>query len=122
MEIILSENCRSFTGTISREHGYCIRRVGDRFYSKRSANRHAQPNGHWRFIQAIAHMSRNMLVVADVRLSSFELTEALTEADFPPSAIMALCIPGRVYNAREVLLLEKQLNNYLKSCNHESRK
>ena len=120
MEIILSKNCRSFTGTISREHGYCIRRVGDRFYSKRSTNRHAQPDGHWRFIRSIALMAQSNLVVADISLSSFELTEALTEADFPPSAIMVLCIPGHVYNAREVLLLKNQLNNYLKSCNHES--
>ncbi len=120
MEIILSENCRSFTGTISRSHGYCIRRVGDRFFSKRSTNRRTQPDGHWRFIQAIAHMSQNMLVVSDIRLSSFELTEALTEADYPPSAIMVLCIPGHVYNAQEILLLEDQLSNYMKSCNHES--
>ena len=120
MEIILSVNCRSFTGTISRSHGYCIRRVGDRFFSKRSPNRHAQPDGHWRFILAIANMTKSKFVVADVRLSSFELAEALTEADYPPSAIMALCVPGHVYNAREIILLKSQLNNYINSCNHES--
>ena len=112
MEIILSENCRSFTGTISRKHGYCIRRVRDRFYSKRSTNRQAQPDGHWRFILAIAHMAQHNLTVADISLSSSELSEALAEADFLPSAIMALCVPGHVYNAQDVLLLEQQLNQF----------
>ena len=38
MEIILTKYCRSLTGTLSRSHGYCIRRVRDRFYSKRNTN------------------------------------------------------------------------------------
>ena len=113
MEIILSKNCRSFTGTISRSHGYCIRRVRDRFFSKRSPNRRAQPDGHWRFIQDIAHMTKISVIVIDVRLSSFELTEALAEANYPPSVIIALCVPGHIYNAQEVLLLEQQLNQLI---------
>ena len=122
MEIILSKFCQSITGTISRKHGYYIKNIKGRFYGVRTSRAVVPPDGHWNFILSLTNMALNTsnLFVTDISLSSFELTEALTEADFPPSAIMVLCIPGHVYNAREVLLLKNQLNNYLKSCKHES--
>ena len=112
MEIILSVNCRSFTGTISRSHGYSVRRTGDRFFGIRSLRGNVPPDGHWRFILSIAHLAPANIVVADLRLPGSELSEALTEADYPPSVIIALCVPGHIYNAQEVLLLEQQLNQF----------
>lgn len=108
MEIILTKYCRSLTGTLSRSHGYCIRRVRDRFYSKRNTNAHVPPDGHWRFILCLAHMSGS-LHVADICISGFELTDALLEAGLPLPT--PLGIPPREYNARDILNLEQQINN-----------
>ena len=110
MEIILSKFCKSITGVISRSHGYYIKCINGRFYGVRTSRAVVPPDGHWRFILSLAHMAANSrnIFVTDVSLSSLELAEALIEADFPPSAVMALCVPGHVYNAREILLLEKK--------------
>ena len=122
MEIILSKFCQSITGTISRKHGYYIKCINGRFYGVRTSRAVVPPDGHWNFIHSLVNMALNTsnVFVTDICLSSFELTEALTEANFPPSAIMVLCIPGHVYNAREIVLLEGQLNKYVNSSNHES--
>ncbi len=113
MEIILSKNCRSFTGTISRSHGYSVRRTGERFFGIRSTRGHVPPDGHWRFILSIAHLAPANLGVADLRLPGSELSEALSEADYPPTAVMALCVSDHVYNAEEVMLVEQQLKQFL---------
>ena len=112
MEIILSKDCRSFTGTISRSHGYCIRRVGNRFFSKRNTNAPVTPDGHWRFILAIAHLAPSNLVVADIRIRGTEIFDALYEADYPFSAL-DIVETGAVYNASDVLELEKRLTEFL---------
>jgi len=109
MEIILSKNCQSFTGTVSRSHGYCIRRVGNRFFSKRNTNGTVPPDGHWRFILAIAHLAPVNLIVADLSLPGQELIDALSEAGFPLSVVNDLCEPRCDYNASDILIIEKRL-------------
>ena len=111
MEIILSENCRSFTGTISRYHGYCIRRVGDRFFSKRNTNAPVPPDGHWRFILSMAKLAQAKLVVTDISIRGTELMDALYEANHPFVAIH-MVEPEAVYSATDVLELEKQLTEF----------
>jgi hypothetical protein len=121
MEIILSKFCKSITGVISRSHGYYIKCINGRFYGVRTSRAVVPPDGHWNFILSLTYMALNTgnVFVTDISVSSFELTEALTEASFPPYAIMVLCVPGHVYNAREIMLLKNQLYSYMKSCNHE---
>lgn len=115
MEIILSKFCKSITGVISRSHGYYIKCINGRFYGVRTSRAVIPPDGHWRFILCLAHMAANNrnIFISDISLSSLELSAALAEADYPPSAIMALCVPGHVYNAAEVVLLEKQLDQLI---------
>ena len=122
MEIILSKNCQSITGTISRKHGYYIKNIKGRFYGVRKSRGMVPPDGHLHFIICLAHMAVNSrnLYISDISVPSLEIVAALDEANFPPSAITVLCVPGHVYNAREIVLLECQLNKYVNSCNHES--
>lgn len=80
MEIILSPRCKSFTGTISRDHGYAIKRTGNRFFSKRCPSKHATPEGHWRFILACAELAQQGLMLTDIRIGREELQSALYEA------------------------------------------
>ena len=114
MEIILSKFCKSITGVISRSHGYYIKCINGRFYGVRTSRAVVPPDGHWRFILCLVNMALNNrnIFVTDIRISSFELAGALTEADYPPYVI-PLCVPGRVYNAEEVHLLEQQMKQLI---------
>jgi hypothetical protein len=80
MEIILSSNCKSFTGTIDASLGYYIRSTKNgRFFSQRSKHP-APPDGHWRFILDCAELAQDGLIVADIKVDWMELYDALFEA------------------------------------------
>ena len=112
MEIILSKNCQSLTGTISRSHGYSVRRTGERFFGIRSTRGSVPPDGHWRFILSIANLAPSNLVVADIRIRGTEIIGALDEAGYPVEAI-EMVFPGAVYCATDILKLEKRLTPFL---------
>ena len=79
MEIILSKQCESLTGSLGRGFGYFIVRRGKRFFSQRS--RHSvPPEGHWRFILTCAELAQNKLHIADIKIDWLELKTALYEA------------------------------------------
>ena len=80
MQIILSPNCKSFTGTISREHGYYIRSTKNgRFFAQRSKHS-VPPDGHWKFIVACAEMANSGFIIADIKVKWDEVRDALREA------------------------------------------
>ena len=79
MEIILSKQCESLTGSLGRGFGYFIVRRGKRFFSQRS--RHSvPPDGHWRMILTCAELAQNKLHIADIKIGWLELQTALYEA------------------------------------------
>ena len=79
MEIILSNHCKSLTGSLGQGFGYFIVNRKGRFYSVRS--KHSVPkDGHWRFITTCADLAQNGLHIADIRVSREELKQALYEA------------------------------------------
>lgn len=119
MEIILSKNCQSLTGTISRSHGYSVRRTGERYFGIRSTRGHVPPDGHWRFILSIAHLARTKLFVTDIRIRGTEIMDALYEAGHLYAA-MHMVDPEAEYNATYVLKFEKRLNKFLSIKKHES--
>ena len=82
MEIILSPRCKSFTGTISRYHGYAIRRNGNRFFSYRCPEKKATPEGHWKFILTCAELAKQGYMLTDIRIGWEELQSALYEAKY----------------------------------------
>ena len=79
MEIILSRHCKSFTGTLSRKHGYSICKRGKGFFGQRKG-RNVPADGHLRFILDCAELAREGMLIADVRLMGDELIDAGTEA------------------------------------------
>lgn len=84
MEIILSEQCESLTGSLGRGFGYYIKthkskKGKPRFFSQRS--KHQVPrDGHLRFIFTCAQLAQNKLHIVDVKVSRMELRSALCEA------------------------------------------
>ena len=80
MEIILSKQCESLTGTLGRGFGYYIRSTKKgRYFSQRSKHS-VPPDGHWKFILACANLAQNKLHIADIRVERRELADALSEA------------------------------------------
>ena len=84
MKIILSNQCESFSGTISRGTGYYLQARRSRsgslaFFGVRSRG-HVPPDGHWMFILSCARIAKSKLHIEDVCLTATELQEALYEA------------------------------------------
>ena len=110
MEIILSSNIKSLSGTLGRGFGYFIVRRLDVnkkpcFISQRS--RYSVPkDGHLRFILACAELAKMGSHIADIRVSVRELNEAIEEAT--GYRIYTLCYEeGKILNAKQVLTLKK---------------
>lgn len=80
MEIILSKQVESLTGSLGRGFGYHIQRRGSRFYGKRDSKGIIPHDGHWRFISACASLAKNKLHIVDILVSGGELRTALDEA------------------------------------------
>ena len=83
MEIILSSNCESFTGSLGRGFGYSIQRRKNRFFAKRNSKGIVPPDGHWNFIVACAELAKVGLHISDVRVSCEELKKALEISNLP---------------------------------------
>ena len=84
MEIILSSQVESFTGTLRHDYGYYIRRYSDRlghtrFFSHRRAGEVAF-DGHMNFIWYCAQLARGRVYFCDTRVTAEELISALEEA------------------------------------------
>ena len=91
MEIILSKQCESLTGSLGKGFGYFIqgRRGHDgsvRFFSQRSKHPPIPIDGHLRFIFTCAELAQMGLHVSDIRVPRKELSDALWEAGYKPDS------------------------------------
>ena len=108
MEIILSKQCESLTGSLDRRMGYYIRRSrAGRFYSQRSKHGTVPCDGHWRFILTCAQLAQNKLHIADISVDGLELRLALWEAGFMYK--LPAIDPDKTYNANEIIELNDKL-------------
>ena len=80
MEIILSKQCESLTGSLGRGFGYHIQRRKKGFFAKRNTKGSIPPNGHWKFILACANLAQSKLYITDIKVTNRELFQALREA------------------------------------------
>ena len=108
MEIILSKQCESFTGSLGKGFGYHIQRRTDlngktRFWGVRQSNGAIPPNGHWLFIVLCATMAQNGLYIADIRVSAKELRRAINEAGRLWGDSLVDAPDNQIYNASDVL-------------------
>ena len=105
MEIILSKQCESLTGSLGQGFGHFIVNRKGRFYSVRSKHS-VPPDGHWRFILTCAELAQNGLHIANIEVSGYELKTALSEACLFASAS---CVElDNVYNADDVLTFKQK--------------
>ena len=103
MEIFLSKQCESLTGSLGRGFGYYIRSTKKgRFFSQRSKHS-VPPDGHWRFILTCAGLAQNKLHITDVKVSREEVKKALYEAR---CFIAMQNLRKDFYNARDIINLK----------------
>ena len=112
MEIILSKQCESLTGSLGKGFGYSIqRRKGQdgkyHFFSQRSKHPPIPIDGHLRFIFTCAELAQMRLHVADIRVSRDELVEAVEEAGWCLSRFMENLHP--TLTAKEVLTFKQNV-------------
>lgn len=108
MEIILSKQCKSLTGSLGRGFGYHIQRRKNGFFAIRSSKGSIPPDGHWRFIATCAGLANMGLHIADIRVTAGELDDALEEAT--NGRLQSPWAPrDAVVNADQVLTLKREL-------------
>ena len=108
MEIILTEQCTSITGSLGRGYGYSIQKRKDRFYGKRDSKGDIPFGGHWRFIIACAEMAKEELHVSDILVSAKELRDAINEAGLIYGGDLKHAKNGEIYHASQVLEFRKR--------------
>ena len=107
MEIILSKQCESLTGSLGKGFGYHIQRRKKGFYAKRNTKGVVPPDGHWEFIVLCAEMARRSLYIADIRVSRKELVKAVEEAGWCLSRFMDNLHP--TLTAKEGLIFKEKV-------------
>ena len=108
MEIILTEQCTSITGSLGRGYGYSIQKRKDRFYSKRDSKGDVPFDGHWRFIVACAQLAILNSHISDILVSAKELREAINEAGFLYGYSLAEAKSGEIFHASQVMDFKKR--------------
>jgi len=103
MEIILSNQCESLTGTLGKGFGYHIQHCKNGFFAKRNAKGYIPPDGHLRFIIACAELAKSGLHIEDIRVKGEELNDALNEAGVKP---FIFARKKNMYNAGGILLIK----------------
>ena len=108
MEVILSKQCKSLTGSVGRGFGYHIQRRKNGFFTKRNAKGDVPPSGHIRFILACAKMAQMALHITDINIRAYELWQALIEAGqyFIATELKLkyeVASPSQTLNAKQVI-------------------
>ena len=107
MEIILSRNCESLTGSIGRGFGYHIQRRKNGFFGKRNSKGVVPCIGHILFIFACANLADMKLHIEDIRVPAKELQDAIEEAlEF---RALRYIEPDKVYNAAEIIQFKERM-------------
>jgi hypothetical protein len=105
MEIVISRQCESLTGSLGRGFGYHIQKRKNGFFAKRNTKGSVPNDGHLRFIFACAELAQNGLHITGIRVSRDELVKAVEEAGWCLSRFMEDLHP--TLNAKEVLTFKQ---------------
>ena len=108
MEIFLSKQCESLTGSLGKRLGYHIQRRKDRFYGVRQSKGFVPPDGHLKFIFACAELAHQKLHVTDIKVNAQEVHDALYEAGHFIAArrVLKYLQPTALMNPNEIINLK----------------
>ena len=106
MEIFLTKQCESFTGSLGKGFGYHIQRRKNGFFAKRNSNGEIPADGHLRFILACAELAQMKTHITDIRVPRCEFQSALSEAGVSLSGARDI---RHESSATDVLTLKEKL-------------
>ena len=107
MQLILSKQCESLTGSLGSGYGYAVQKQKGGYYAKRNSKGIVPPDGHLRFILKCAELARMKLHIVDIQVSVGELDEALEEAT--EGMVQTPWAPSdAIVNAEQVLKLKQE--------------
>ena len=111
MEIFLTKQCESFTGSLGKGFGYHIQRRKNGFFAKRNAKGEIPADGHLRFIFACADLAKMKTHITDICVSRRELSDALWDAgrEQISNNIFSKKFP-EIFSAVDVLTLKNRYN------------
>ena len=107
MQLFLSKQCESLTGSLGSGYGYAVQKQRGGYYAKRNSKGIVPPDGHLRFILKCAELARMKLHIVDIQVSVGELDEALEEAT--EGMVQTPWAPSdAIVNAEQVLKLKQE--------------
>ena len=116
MEIFLTKQCESFTGSLGKGFGYYIHKRSNlngktRFWGVRQAKGEIPADGHLRFIFACADLAKMKTHITDICVSRRELSDALWDAgrEQISNNIFSKKFP-EIFSAADVLTLKNRYN------------
>ena len=110
MEIILSKQCESLTGSLGSGFGYHIQKRKNGFFAQRDSKGSIPPDGHLRFIFACADLARSKLHITDIRVSAKEFRQACNKADRCYGDELVKAKDTHIYNAYEIVCFKMRWN------------
>ena len=106
MEIILSKQCLSLTGSFGKGFGYSIQKQHGKFVSKRNSKGEVPANGHLRFILTCAELAQMKLHISDIRVTRRELVDALWSAGYETAGDYVFTEPDKfpeIFSASDII-------------------
>ena len=100
MQLFLSKQCESLTGSLGSGYGYAVQKQRGGYYAKRNSKGIVPPDGHLRFILKCAELARMKMHIVDIRVPRLELQVALMEAGQYPASLR---ITQTELNAEQVI-------------------
>ena len=113
MELFLSKQCESLTGSLGRQFGYHIKHTKNGFFVARNTNGTVPPDGHWKMICACANLADMKLPVTYIKVTAEEVTDALKEAGLTTPAYCLSAYPKdypQEFNANDIINFKKRFN------------
>ena len=113
MELFLSKQCESLTGSLGRQFGYHVKHTKNGFFVARNTNGNVPPDGHWKMICACANLAEMKLHVAGLKVYVEEVAAALSEAGLTTPAYCLYAYPAdypQVFNEYDIINLKNRFN------------
>lgn len=108
MRIILTDQCKSLTGSLGAGFGYHIQRRKNGFFAKRNSKGDVPFNGHWLFIVACAQLAILNAHISDILVSAKELREALDECGLWYGHDLIHAEESQTFHASQVMDFKKR--------------
>ena len=109
MQLILSKQCESLTGSLGSGYGYAVQKRKSGYYAVRNTKGIVPPDGHLRFILKCAELAQMKLHIVDVQVPGWEIYQAVEEAGYNPDdfsiQVSVLYNATRVFNFKQELKL-----------------